>query len=397
MKNRKLIHSLAVLCVFALFAGLLPGAAFASDADLAAWYQQAAEFQAQYEAQAQQIQEAYAQNQAEAEAFYARLQAMQSGETDEKEEAGTEDDPSFDPKLAYEFMLLLETGELKELYFNSLTKAQQRRLILYLRELKEKGEFNGFEDFDLSLALPEDADPDSLPLSPDPLTLSPESAAAESPAELSAAEKEAIEAQFRTDYETYIFLYENFGDYADLSALPYETQLKVKACVNGRPLESVSLSEEDKAFAEQYALQIQIYRTFGENADLGGVSDDVRAKIKALVEAETAPYIPEEEEELLSPEPLTLSPESAAADSAAELPIALTLVSSLGDTVSPGDPVTLTAVVEDAGILTGVRYIWEVDKGFGYEEVPDADSATYTFPATQESLSWTWRLSVVSV
>ena len=41
-----------------------------------------------------------------------------------------------------------------------------------------------------------------------------------------------------------------------------------------------------------------------------------------------------------------------------------------------------------------VQYQWLCNKGNGYEPVPGANSSTYEFEATQESLSWSWRLSV---
>ena len=84
----------------------------------------------------------------------------------------------------------------------------------------------------------------------------------------------------------------------------------------------------------------------------------------------------------------------AAADAPAPEPKAVTILSSLGDDVSLGAPVTLTGVLEDAEEFTDIIYIWEVDKGNGYEPVPDADGPAYTFHATVESLSWNWRLSV---
>ena len=75
-------------------------------------------------------------------------------------------------------------------------------------------------------------------------------------------------------------------------------------------------------------------------------------------------------------------------------PKAVTLTSSLGSTISLGAPVTLTGILEDVDEFSDVIYVWEVDKGSGYERVEDANGSSYTFAATVESLSWNWRLSV---
>ncbi len=93
-------------------------------------------------------------------------------------------------------------------------------------------------------------------------------------------------------------------------------------------------------------------------------------------------------------ESVSEDPESTPVDEPAPEPKAVTILSSLGDDVSLGAPVTLTGVLEDAEEFTDIIYIWEVDKGNGYEPVPDADGPAYTFHATVESLSWNWRLSV---
>ena len=93
-------------------------------------------------------------------------------------------------------------------------------------------------------------------------------------------------------------------------------------------------------------------------------------------------------------ESVSEDPESTPVDEPAPEPKAVTILSSLGDDVSLGAPVTLTGVLEDAEEFTDIIYIWEVDRGNGYEPVPDADGPAYTFHATVESLSWNWRLSV---
>ena len=59
-----------------------------------------------------------------------------------------------------------------------------------------------------------------------------------------------------------------------------------------------------------------------------------------------------------------------------------------------GEPVTLTGVLENADECTDIVYVWEVNKGNGYEIVEDATGSSYTFLASIESLRWDWRLTV---
>lgn len=59
-----------------------------------------------------------------------------------------------------------------------------------------------------------------------------------------------------------------------------------------------------------------------------------------------------------------------------------------------GEPVTLTSRLEGFDGYE-LYYIWEVDKGSGFEEIPDTNAPTYSFPASAESLSWDWRLEVL--
>ena len=65
--------------------------------------------------------------------------------------------------------------------------------------------------------------------------------------------------------------------------------------------------------------------------------------------------------------------------------------------IAINEPVTLTGVLENIENHTDIQYIWEVDKhdGNGYVPVEGATGLTHTFPATAESLSWSWRLSVL--
>ena len=72
----------------------------------------------------------------------------------------------------------------------------------------------------------------------------------------------------------------------------------------------------------------------------------------------------------------------------------VTIHSSLKNSIKANDPVVLSAELEGFGVCEEIRYQWEVDKGDGFEPLEDGIYATYTFPATPESLSWDWQLTV---
>lgn len=63
--------------------------------------------------------------------------------------------------------------------------------------------------------------------------------------------------------------------------------------------------------------------------------------------------------------------------------------------MTEGDKVTLTSKLEGFDDCAEVRYIWKVDKGNGFEEIPGANQSSYTFTATAETLSWNWHLTVL--
>lgn len=62
-------------------------------------------------------------------------------------------------------------------------------------------------------------------------------------------------------------------------------------------------------------------------------------------------------------------------------------------TMMTGDPVKLISELHGFDGCE-VNYQWQCDKGSGFEDVAGANGATYTFPATAESLRWSWRLTV---
>ena len=64
-----------------------------------------------------------------------------------------------------------------------------------------------------------------------------------------------------------------------------------------------------------------------------------------------------------------------------------------------------TPVIDEGQIITlyseltgfdgiEVSYQWQCDKGNGFENIPGATEATYSYEATTESLSWSWRVEV---
>jgi hypothetical protein len=61
-----------------------------------------------------------------------------------------------------------------------------------------------------------------------------------------------------------------------------------------------------------------------------------------------------------------------------------------------GEMVTLTSELEGFENCVEIAYVWKVNKGNGFEEIPGANGPTYSFPATKETLSWDWTLTVLS-
>ncbi len=71
-----------------------------------------------------------------------------------------------------------------------------------------------------------------------------------------------------------------------------------------------------------------------------------------------------------------------------------TIFSDRRPVMTEGDIVTLTSRLEGFDGYE-LYFIWEVDKGSGFEEIPDSNYPTYSFEATAETLSWGWRLEVL--
>ena len=73
----------------------------------------------------------------------------------------------------------------------------------------------------------------------------------------------------------------------------------------------------------------------------------------------------------------------------------VTIFTSRRTIMDEGEPVYLTSKLEGFEDCEEILYIWKVDKGNGFEEVPGANEPTYTFTATEESLGWAWHLTVL--
>lgn len=445
MKTRiYLKHTLVIVCALALLIGFAPLSAHALDFDFSAYNAQVqAALDAQLQAQQQMQQEAQSQSQEWLDSFF------------------------FDVEAAYRHMMSLKSPAEQEKYFFSLNVYQRAKLVEYLQYKASIGEFKGFDEKDEAL--------EAL-------------IKAESEGKVKTdAEKEA---EFAAFYANEIELYRQYGDFADLSHLPYEVVLHIKSYVAAEKAaaeapaeeaeaeteESAEASEEEveapaeeaeaveaeaapaeenpeapveaalteeaasaaeeaaptaeEMFEADYAHYINLYREFGQYADLSGVSYEVQQQIKALVDgpAEAEPVAEEavaevpEAEEAEEPETAEAAAEEVEAVEAevaeveaseavelttapAEIPAseivipespkAVAITSSLTDVIAINEPVTLTGVLEDVENFTDIVYIWEVDKGNGFERVEGENAQTLTFPATVESLGWNWRLSIL--
>ncbi len=73
----------------------------------------------------------------------------------------------------------------------------------------------------------------------------------------------------------------------------------------------------------------------------------------------------------------------------------VTIFTSRRRVMEDGEPVYLTSKLEGFGECEEILYVWYVDKGNGFEEIPGANEATYTFAADAETLTWGWQLEVL--
>lgn len=108
----------------------------------------------------------------------------------------------------------------------------------------------------------------------------------------------------------------------------------------------------------------------------------------AIAEEQTVSNIikPDPSIELLTPTPAP-TPEPT------PVPKRVTIATNRKSVMEEGATVTLTSKLEGFEGCE-VHYQWQRDRGNGFEDMPGATSATYSFAATAETLSWGWRLIV---
>ena len=78
-----------------------------------------------------------------------------------------------------------------------------------------------------------------------------------------------------------------------------------------------------------------------------------------------------------------------------ETPKKVTIFSSRTALMTEGETVYLTSKLEGFEDAEEILYVWKVNKGNGFEEIPGANEATYSFAATEETLTWSWHLTVL--
>ena len=71
----------------------------------------------------------------------------------------------------------------------------------------------------------------------------------------------------------------------------------------------------------------------------------------------------------------------------------VTIFTSRRSVMQVGEDIILTSVLEGFDDVV-VSYQWQCDKGSGFEAVEGANDPSYTYQASVESLSWSWRLMV---
>ncbi len=87
-------------------------------------------------------------------------------------------------------------------------------------------------------------------------------------------------------------------------------------------------------------------------------------------------------------------PAEEEAEEAEEEP-GVTITSDQRDVMEEGEIVTLTSELKGFEKYDELLLIWEVDRGDGWVELEKSiNQQSWSFPATAESLTWNWRLSV---
>ena len=101
-----------------------------------------------------------------------------------------------------------------------------------------------------------------------------------------------------------------------------------------------------------------------------------------------------EEEAPEAPAPETAEGDNNKEETAVETEKKVTIFSSRRTVMKTGETVELTSVLEGFEGCEEILYQWECDKGNGFEPVPGATGASYSFEANSESLDWDWQLTV---
>ena len=259
----------------------------------------------------------------------------------------------------------------------------------------------------------------------------PAEEAVEAPAEeaVEAPAEEAVDEQalFEAAYAAQIALYREFGEWADLSSVPYDVQLRIKELVDGEkaepaeeaaeapaeeaveapaeeaveapaeeaaeapaeeaaeapaeeaveaPAEEVVEEPDEQAlFEARYANEIALYRQFGQWADLGSVPYEDQIRIKELVDGPAADPAEEvAEEPVEAPAPVT----------------EVTIAVERGES----DAVRLFAE-EDLGEEYLYQWQYSLD-GIEWLDIAGANNSDYTFTLDNTNGRYYWRL-IVSV
>ena len=260
-------------------------------------------------------------------------------------------------------------------------------------------------------------------------TEEPAEAPAEELVEAPAEEPVDEQALFEAAYANQIALYRQYGEWADLSSVPYDVQLRIKELVDAEKAESaeavveepveapaeepaeVPTEEPAEASAEEpaeapaeeaveapaeeavdeqalfeaaYATQIALYREFGEWADLSSVPYDVQLRIKELVDGEKA-------------EPAEEAAEAPAEEAVEEPVEEIAPVTEVTIAVERRENNEIRLFAEDLTeeTLEAVLLQWQYSlDGMEWQNIDGANGADYTFILDETNGSYYWRLIV---
>lgn len=164
-----------------------------------------------------------------------------------------------------------------------------------------------------------------------------------------------------------------------------------------KPEETVE--EEEKEYEEfDVEKAYEHYMSLGteeeKSAFLQSLSEEDRAELVRYIEAKALENgqleeMPEDKEDL-EEMPEDKEEEKPAVDISK---LKVNIWDDRSSSMTSGQTVTLYSSLEGFEGLD-VTYQWRVNKGAGYEDVPGANGPTYSFTASQESLSWRWKLHV---